>query len=110
MRKKLVYALFLTFTIIHFFPSVLASSQCFSDIAIENKLYVNQQDITINENGIFLFLNDEMLRIKEIHSDEKGIFIPKMYVWCKKGHKTVCWMCEGCDVWWCTFRCRCVNP
>jgi len=83
----------------------------FQEISLKpdsQKLYIEPSNIAIDANGLSVYVEGNILSVSAIYKDEKGIFVlPTFEAWCEKGHSTVCFFCEGCDVWYCPHRCRC---
>lgn len=56
------------------------------------KFYLSKDDIVINEDGLFAYLNNEWNLVKGILSDDQGIYIAREYLW---------WTCDYC--YWSNF-------
>ncbi len=77
------------------------------------KLYVQPEEVLINENGIFFISDETIFRISSLHHDAQGIYFlksPDYALICPKGHEISCMACMGCEGWAvsCPYRCRCL--
>lgn len=59
---------------------------------IENKIYVNHSSVFVEENGIFVEIDNQLLQFSAVNRDENGIYVlPSEYNlmgewYCEKGH------------------------
>lgn len=83
-------------------PNVHAEIDCY----VQNKIYVQVQDILINEDGIFLIAEKNLISVNALYKDQYGIYIETAF--CdEESHGSKCHYCEGCFKWNCPRRCKC---
>lgn len=80
----------------------------------EDKIYIQPHQLTITNEGIFIIVQGELILVRQLNCDEKGIYcliehLDKITDKCQNGHKMWCGRCGGCVVKWCKFRCKCVE-
>lgn len=76
----------------------------------QNKVYVQPEDIFINEAGIFRMVETGVTPIQGVYSDRNGIYvIPDVEAsYCyDETHGRKCHYCEGCFQRGCLKRCNC---
>ena len=94
-----------------------ASTQAGESLCEENdsfKLYVNSQDLLIDDNALLLIDGGEVIQVKSIAVDSLGIYVVMARDSirareCGNGHPEY-HGCGGCANWWCPFRCKCYSP
>ena len=81
------------------------------------KYYVDSQNLLIEEGGLFLIEEGEVIPLKSIAVDHIGMYIiakDKISAYtCPNGHSIYHPKpsgCGGCSNWWCAFRCKCCSP
>lgn len=78
----------------------------------EERLYIDENELQISNEGIFVYLDEVPYRISTLHSDHSGIYtFPSQLITifdkCRNGHTVLCPSCEGCGKALCPFRCCC---
>lgn len=79
-----------------------------------DKIYIQPGQVHVSQEGIFIFENEELIRIEQLNCDENGIYffvteLDKITDKCPNGHKIWCGRCGSCVTRWCKFRCKCVE-
>lgn len=80
----------------------------------EDRIYVDPEQISISNDGLFVLTDAGRERIDQLNCDENGIYyvvnkIDKIIDKCPNGHKIWCRRCGGYVTRWCKFRCKCVE-
>lgn len=76
---------------------------------IDGKVYLNSENVQIEQDGIILFYNGNTIPLQSLHADAEGIYVKahELGFTCKNGHPSKCPWCLGCGVLLCQFKCRC---
>ncbi len=92
-----------------------AESDMLSDYnVVGDRIYIHPEQLLINHDGIFIFIDGDKVLVRQLNCDENGIFcfiedVDKITDKCPNGHKMWCGRCGGCVVRYCKFRCICVE-
>lgn len=78
----------------------------------EDKIFINENELLVTEEGLFVASNDLCCQISVLHSSKEGIFffpssILGLYRRCQNGHPILCDPCNGCARLLCDYRCAC---
>lgn len=57
----------------------------------EDRLYIDQDQVFLNEEGIFVNIHDDWVAVKQINHDSKGLFVSK-----EENRVSIFWNCPKC--------------
>jgi hypothetical protein len=73
-----------------------------SDIPQQSKVYVQAEQIHINDEGIFVEIAGNLYQVSQICQDENGFYVPHAEFWvkCPRGHPNPPWRttCQVCGL------------
>ncbi len=83
------------------------SSAC-REITIEEKIYVNVDQVSLTEDGIMVLLDTgELMETSSLGYDTQGLYVKFSRYECPR-HVMWCNMCRGCEPTnLCAYRCKC---
>jgi len=75
-----------------------------------NKCYINQKDIVLEEQNMYVQIDDQWLQIMSIKIDDQGFYISEADI-IRYGAKVPpkVWQCPYCFRWW-NLGEKCKNP
>ena len=78
----------------------------------KQQIRASMDEIIINESGIFLLVDDEIIPFEALHVDKDGFYFNSIEAFgrdrnCLNGHQIWCQLCRGCGVFWCPRSCKC---
>lgn len=78
----------------------------------QHKIYISSEQLSLNDTGVFVHLDDRWFQTDSLFTDEQGIFIT--YFWpeengCAKGYEP-CRNCKRCVKWYYDTCPHCEKP
>ena len=97
-----IFGVFLVFAFMLHFVSIEAHNPP-KQLLFEESAYLNSDSISIDENGMYVYLADEWVKANTVRCDEQGLYVTAEDVeqyGSRVSPQPEKWRCPYCHRWW----------